>query len=134
MVHGGLPLLRSKTPQVGRVVSECDLAIVMRRVLPAQKTPPFSLSLLYAIPDGRPPGFTIVLIRQTNPTSLRLRALNRRLITRPDTKGIGLDLDSTDERAPLKTLKRVSRWQRRERENQPGEWEGTDGGREGATL
>ena len=74
---------------------------------------PLSL-LLYAIPDGRPPGFTIVLIRQTNPTSLRLRALNRRLITRPDTKGIGLDLDSTDERAPLKALKRVSRWQQRE--------------------
>ena len=81
----------------------------------------FSLSLLYAIPDGRPPGFTIVLIRQTNPTSLRLRALNRRLITRPDTKGIGLDLDSTDERAPWKTLKRVSRWQRENQENGKGE-------------
>ena len=124
VVDGGLPLLlRSKTPQVGRVVSECDLAIVMRRVLPVQKTPP-SLSLLYAIPDGRPPGFTIVLIRQTNPTSLRLRALNRRLITRPDTKGIGLDLDSTDERAPWKTLKRVSWWQRDKRENEKGGWMG----------
>ena len=97
VVDGGLPLLlRSKTPQVGRVVSECDLAIVMRRVLPAQKTPPFSLSLLYAIPDGRPPGFTIVLIRQTNPTSLPPTAsskstLNYQAGHKRNWIGLGLD-------------------------------------------
>ena len=49
-VYGGLPLLRSKTPQMGLVVSECDLAIVMRRVLPAQKTPTLApLSLTAAV-------------------------------------------------------------------------------------
>ena len=85
-----------------------------------------SLSLLYAIPDGRPPGFTIVLIRQTNPTSLPPTAsskstLNYQAGHKRNWIGLGLDrrrgaLENFEEGLPVAA--------RGERE----------GRREGATL
>ena len=134
-------LLRSKTPQVGRCserMRSCDRdAKGFARskdtsLLPSHCCMPFRMDGPRALP-------LFSSVRRIQPTSLRLRALNRRLITRPDTKGIGLDLDSTDERAPWKTLKRVSRWQRGEngkggRMGRRGQRFEMSGGRRDASL